>query len=250
MPEFRIPAAAVAALAVVGSSTAANANPTSTVVSVPLSELLLNGQSYNGSFDISSLLSNNGNNFEVTSATLQLNGYSDFGQTGTVLTGYYTYAYTAYGVGYYSYSCGWGSTCYTYYTYPYTAYATAPSYAPVDGVLDSLTLTSGTDSSTGYDVAGGYPQSYYGSLVAQLTLGSGSLSSANSTGTINFTGTASTNSDVNLTHANLSLTLEELVRQTSAVPEPTTWAMMLVGFGAMGAALRRQRRRASRVVLA
>lgn len=250
MSEFRISAAAVAALAVVGASTTANANPTSTVVSVPLSELLLNGQSYNGSFDISSLLSNGGNNFEVTSATLQLSGYSDFGQTGTVLTGYYTYAYTAYGVGSYSYSCGWGSTCYAYYTYPYTAYATAPSYAPVDQVLDSLTLTSGSDLSTGFDVAGGSPPSYYGSLLAQLTLGSGSLQNANSTGTINFTGTASTNSDVNLTRASLSVTLEELVQQTSAVPEPTTWAMMLIGFGAIGAALRRQRRRASRVVLA
>ena len=29
---------------------------------------------------------------------------------------------------------------------------------------------------------------------------------------------------------------------TSAVPEPATWAMMLVGFGGMGAALRSRRK--------
>lgn len=33
----------------------------------------------------------------------------------------------------------------------------------------------------------------------------------------------------------------------SAVPEPATWAMMLIGFGAMGASLRRRPRRASAV---
>jgi hypothetical protein len=33
----------------------------------------------------------------------------------------------------------------------------------------------------------------------------------------------------------------------SAVPEPSTWAMMLIGFGAMGGALRAKRRRALRV---
>jgi len=32
------------------------------------------------------------------------------------------------------------------------------------------------------------------------------------------------------------------VRQVSAVPEPGTWAMMLVGFGAIGVGMRRRRR--------
>jgi hypothetical protein len=40
---------------------------------------------------------------------------------------------------------------------------------------------------------------------------------------------------------NLSLVLNQL-RGTSAVPEPATWAMMLVGFGAVGGAMRRRRR--------
>jgi hypothetical protein len=34
----------------------------------------------------------------------------------------------------------------------------------------------------------------------------------------------------------------QLGRQVGGVPEPTTWAMMLVGFGAIGGALRRRRR--------
>ena len=32
-------------------------------------------------------------------------------------------------------------------------------------------------------------------------------------------------------------------RNNAAVPEPSTWAMMLMGFGAAGAAMRRSRRR-------
>jgi hypothetical protein len=32
------------------------------------------------------------------------------------------------------------------------------------------------------------------------------------------------------------------IRQTAAVPEPGTWAMMLLGFGGMGVAMRRRRR--------
>jgi hypothetical protein len=37
---------------------------------------------------------------------------------------------------------------------------------------------------------------------------------------------------------------------TPPVPEPSTWAMMLLGFGGMGGALRARRRKASRVVAA
>lgn len=38
-----------------------------------------------------------------------------------------------------------------------------------------------------------------------------------------------------------------LSSQTSPVPEPATWAMMLFGFGAMGASLRRSRRRRGQI---
>ena len=58
---------------------------------------------------------------------------------------------------------------------------------------------------------------------------------------------ASTNTNVRLSSASLSLELEAL--SPSAVPEPTTWAMMLLGLGAMGLTVRTNRRRASRVAL-
>ena len=38
--------------------------------------------------------------------------------------------------------------------------------------------------------------------------------------------------------------------QAAAVPEPATWAMMLVGFGAIGASMRRSRRVGARLALA
>ena len=42
-----------------------------------------------------------------------------------------------------------------------------------------------------------------------------------------------------------SSTATLLVFSTSAVPEPATWAMMIIGFGAMGASLRRRKVSAS-----
>lgn len=232
-------AAAAAALAIVAGSSAANAQQ---VVSIPVSQVLANGGTYDGTFDISSLLHNSSGDFRVTSATIELDGYSPFGQTGTAYAYSYTYTYS------YSYDCGgWWSwdTCTGYAT------ATVPVYAPVDQSADELILSDGsistfaTDSATGF-----YPQSYYGALVAQLVLGSPQIANANSTGSISFTGTAYTNSDVQLTEASLSLNLAALERNVSAVPEPSTWAMMMVGFGAMGLAVRRRGRRTARVAIA
>ena len=42
----------------------------------------------------------------------------------------------------------------------------------------------------------------------------------------------------------------DYVFNTSAIPEPATWATMLVGFGAVGFAMRRQRRTNLQVVTA
>ncbi len=39
-----------------------------------------------------------------------------------------------------------------------------------------------------------------------------------------------------------------LTAETASVPEPSTWAMMLIGMGAVGGALRAKRRRALRIV--
>lgn len=46
--------------------------------------------------------------------------------------------------------------------------------------------------------------------------------------------TFDTSSDSTLTYA--------IIRQTGAVPEPGTWTMMLLGFGVIGASMRRRRR--------
>ncbi len=39
-----------------------------------------------------------------------------------------------------------------------------------------------------------------------------------------------------------------VVPGNNGVPEPATWAMMLIGFGAVGSAMRRSRRKASEVL--
>lgn len=231
MAERTKAAATAAALAIMGGATSANA---STVVNLPLSQILSNAGTYSGSFDISALLNDGSTNYKVTSATLDLDGTSDYGTTGYVITGYYSYSY--------SYSCGsfWSShTCYAYVSYP--------NYAAVDGIQDGVQLSAGSDSTWGYDSGFGFPTSYYGSLVAQLLLSSGGLDSLNNTGSLNFSAMASTNTNVRLSSASLSLELEAL--SPSAVPEPTTWAMMLLGLGAMGLTVRTNRRRASRVAL-
>jgi len=44
-------------------------------------------------------------------------------------------------------------------------------------------------------------------------------------------------------------TFARFTRQTAAVPEPSTWATMLIGFGAIGVALRRRRRQQSLLIV-
>jgi hypothetical protein len=65
-----------------------------------------------------------------------------------------------------------------------------------------------------------------------LTLGSVLLAGGNVPSTLSLSGTAPTGS---ILSGNVTIS-------AAAVPEATTWAMMLLGFGAMGFAIRRRRR--------
>ncbi|MES2994798.1 MAG: PEPxxWA-CTERM sorting domain-containing protein [Patescibacteria group bacterium] len=65
---------------------------------------------------------------------------------------------------------------------------------------------------------------------------------------INFTATFTNESrgligGVNFGSARPAYELDDFHLATGSVPEPTTWAMMIIGFGGAGAMLRRQRRR-------
>ena len=42
-------------------------------------------------------------------------------------------------------------------------------------------------------------------------------------------------------------TTSQIYRQFAAVPEPATWALMIMGFGLMGAAMRRDRKVTARI---
>lgn len=46
-----------------------------------------------------------------------------------------------------------------------------------------------------------------------------------------------------VTASGTSANIDNIVASVAAVPEPATWTMMLIGFGAVGAAMRSQRRR-------
>ena len=63
-----------------------------------------------------------------------------------------------------------------------------------------------------------------------------SVTSANGIGGFSFTGFAQGNTIV-----------DNLVATTAPVPEPATWAMMMLGFGAMGATLRRRSKLSSTI---
>jgi hypothetical protein len=234
-----------AALAIAGSATANAA----TVIDLPLSTVLTDGGSTSATFNISSFLSNSDGQFRVTGATLTARAFSNYGTTGYAYAGYYyQYSYTAYAPYTYSYSCGgwlFSRTCYaTGYT-AYTAYAYAPAYVGVDGVIDTLTVASPGGSATGVTSGYGSPANYYGSLLAELTLSSADLAQINGSGLLQFTASASTNNNVVLNGASLSFNLE---RAGSAVPEPTTWAMMIAGFGLVGVSMRTRSRRRRTIV--
>jgi hypothetical protein len=233
-------AATAAALALAGTSSAQAAE----IISVSLGDLLANGQSASKTFNISSFLTSaSGAQLAVAGATLKLEGYSPHGVTGYAYAGYgHTYAYTYY----YSYSCGsWWSrrTCYgsgTYYTF-------VPAYTAVDAVSDGLTVAVGSATATGWSPRdSSYAGNYYGSMVASLNLGAAELLELNTNGLLNYTAGASTNTSITVDRATLTF---HLVRLDGAVPEPTTWAMLILGLGAAGGAMRR-RIRAQRIALA
>jgi hypothetical protein len=48
--------------------------------------------------------------------------------------------------------------------------------------------------------------------------------------------------DLGISAGDSNLALNGVIRATAAVPEPATWAMMLLGFGGIGMAMRRRRR--------
>jgi hypothetical protein len=108
--------------------------------------------------------------------------------------------------------------------------------------INGITFKTATFNITGSGIVNIFGLNALGEATTEsFTLGTGS----------NFFGVTATGSDV-LTGISFTsetgvqdlrqLRLGGISTMTTAVPEPGTWAMMLVGFGAMGVAMRRRRR--------
>jgi len=126
----------------------------------------------------------------------------------------------------------------------------------VGGIQQSIVTVAGQSFLISFDLSndGGTPNFF------DVDFGSSQLFSATNSGSFGFTNFSTTaiatGASTNLSFAfqqnpaffrldNISVTA---VR--GAVPEPSTWAMMLIGFGAVGAGLRRQKVRQRALVLA
>lgn len=235
-----------------------------------------------GQFNIASLLTDaDGGRYRAKSGSVVAFGYSD-AVSSSVQPGTYgspTLTSSQYTAGYeYSYRCGssfWGGSRWCWaYSPPRTTnnYDQERVTAHVDEVLDSMALTAGSVAASGSVgmtsgpvgersyVSQTYSYAYqttniftnyerfqntgfFGELSATATLGAADLSALNTSGLLDYTVTAS-NGQFQLRNLALNLELEQII--VDAVPEPQTWATLVLGFGAAGAAVRRSRQRERR----
>lgn len=117
------------------------------------------------------------------------------------------------------------------------AFATQIFFNNVAGTFGGTPQTAssisfGTGFASSFEIVGtslGFTQ--FGSVVGGGTLFTGSLTSPTfNLGTFNIGGGFGPSGTLTISRVN------------AAVPEPATWAMMLMGFGAMGVSMRRRRR--------
>jgi len=118
-----------------------------------------------------------------------------------------------------------------------------------------VTATSGGATQVGMDygsadayntfvfhLSDGSVESYTGQDVIDIGIADGNQQASNTNGRVTFTTAAGQYiTSVDLVSSQSALEVDN-IGVISAVPEPGTWGMMLLGFGAMGASLRRRRR--------
>lgn len=117
---------------------------------------------------------------------------------------------------------------------------TAAGFYQSDGFPQTVTFSGGVFTLTSIDFL-----SFFNGIDALLTSSSGSIETINTTGTFNFGSGFSNISFFTISSqeggSDNSFVLDNITI-AGAVPEPATWAMMLIGFGAVGAAMRRRKR--------
>jgi len=181
----------------------------------------------------------------ATPLSAQVTAYTNEGAFSSATSGTTTYSFpiTAEGL-----SLG------TSYTWGPATFSSDALYAEDDAygmpyLADGVGFGSPTLSVTTSDSAiGFYFGSYYGAQTitydAGGLIGTLDVPAPNSTTFIGFTGLTGPTTLTFTNNAELDTTQIVAADNTSAVPEPSTWALMLFGFGVIGVSMRHSRRRA------
>ena len=123
---------------------------------------------------------------------------------------------------------------------------TDTAYGPLSGANSTFTISGDAFSATATDLTFDFSTAFTRVVLQRPHVASGSLWCLMGTFPNCYSGRAGEGLRVGRLNTNMSdqsYTGVQTIASLSAVPEPATWAMMIIGFGAVGSLVRAHRRR-------